>query len=92
MKVPIMTVELTEAALCQTIEEGLKTAGKSLPLSEPVTMSSKMGSPREWDSLSFVSVFTAIGAHFDVELDDDDAVHFQTAADIYRFLEEILDE
>lgn len=50
-----------------------------------------MGSPAEWDSLSFVAVFTAIGQAYDVELEDDDAFHFQSIAGIEAFLREILD-
>lgn len=87
-----MTVKLEESALCQVIEEALKAASNSAALSQPVTMSSRMGSPREWDSLSFVAVFTAVGEAFDIELDDDDAIHFQEVATMYQFLNEVLNE
>ncbi len=87
-----MTVELEETSLCTVIEDALKTASKSEALSEPVTMNSRMGSPREWDSLSFVAVFIAVSQAFDVDLDDDDAIHFQAVSPMYQFLDEILNE
>ena len=87
-----MTGEFNEAAVCAVVESALKTAASSEVLSQPVTMESTMGSPREWDSLSFVSVFMAVGESFDVDLEDDDAVYFQSTRGIYDFLEEILNE
>ena len=87
-----MPAELNEEAVCSVITEALKAANGSDSLSNPVTILSMMGSPREWDSLSFVSVFTAVGQAFDVELDDDDAIHFQTAQGIHDFLTDILSE
>jgi acyl carrier protein len=50
-----------------------------------------MGDPIEWDSLAFVTVFIAIGAAYDVELEDDDAFHFQSIAGIEAFLNDVLD-
>jgi acyl carrier protein len=85
-----MTVELTPENLCSVIEDALKASENLTSLSEPVTMTSIMGSPKEWDSLTFVSVFLGIAQAFDVELDDDDAVHFLGVQGIHNFLKEIL--
>ena len=87
-----MTEVLNETTLCVVIAETLKTAADTDKLSESVTMDSTMGSPREWDSLSFVAVFSAIGQAFGADLDDDDAIHFQATRSIYDFLYQILNE
>lgn len=87
-----MTSEFDDGHLISVVTDALKTSKKTDALSDPVTMESRMGSPKEWDSLSFVSVFLAVGEAFDVELDDDDAVHFQTMAGIKGLMLDILDE
>jgi acyl carrier protein len=81
-----MTSEITVDAVCATVERALLGATKSETLSAPVTAESRMGAPKEWDSLSFVSVFLAISCDFDIELDDDDAIHFQSIKSIKEFL------
>ena len=87
-----MAEVLNETTLCEVIAEAIRTAADTDTLSESVTMDSVMGSPREWDSLSFVAVFNAIGQAFDAGLDDDDAIHFQATRSIYDFLNQILNE
>ena len=71
--------------------DALKTASNTTALSGDVTAASRMGDPKEWDSLSFVAVFTAIGSAFDIELEDDDAFHFQSIAGIEAFLRDVLE-
>jgi acyl carrier protein len=83
-----MTVEVTREIVCQVIEDALKLAAGVNSISEPVTMKSKMGEPKEWDSLSFVAVFIAVSDTFAIELDDDDAINFRDAQSIHSFLEE----
>ena len=85
-----MTAELTMSRLCNVIEEGIKAANHGEGLTEEVTEASKMGSPREWDSLSFVAVFNAVSEAFNVELDYDDAIHFRDVKSIHGFLEEVI--
>jgi len=85
-----MTSKVTHHDLCIVIEQALKTATNSVELSESITIESKMGSPLEWDSLSFVSVFLAVSEHFGVELDDDDAILFRDARSIHKLLNEIV--
>lgn len=87
-----MSVELTEANLCQTVQEALLSVKGVAALSGPITMASRMGDPVEWDSLSFVAVFMAVGEAFDVDLEDDDAIHFQAMAPMFEFMQEIMDE
>ena len=86
-----MTSEITVEAVCATVERALLGATKSETLSAPVTAESRMGSPKEWDSLSFVSVFLAVSRDFDIDLEDDDAIHFQSVETILAFLREVLE-
>ncbi|OED49406.1 hypothetical protein AB838_06950 [Rhodobacteraceae bacterium (ex Bugula neritina AB1)] len=86
-----MPSDLTTDAICTLVSDALKTATNRDSLSGPVTAASRMGDPKEWDSLSFVAVFAAIGAAYDIELEDDDAFHFQSIAGIEGFLADVLD-
>lgn len=86
-----MPSDLNIASICAVVTDALKTASKRDALSGEVTASSRMGAPKEWDSLCFVAVFIAIGAAYDVELEDDDAFHFQSIAGIEAFLRDVLD-
>ncbi|MGH1460642.1 MAG: acyl carrier protein [Neptuniibacter sp.] len=85
-----MSSDLTTATICNIVTEALKTASKSDALSSEVTAASVMGDPIEWDSLAFVVVFISIGEAYGVELEDDDAFHFQSIAGIESFLNEVL--
>ena len=85
-----MLFDLNKAAICAVVTDALKTAVNKDSLSSEVTANSRMGDPKEWDSLSFVAVFTSIGTAFDVELEDDDAFHFQSISGIEAFLKDVL--
>lgn len=87
-----MTAELNMDHLCNVIESALKVTGNVDELSAKVTESSVMGEPREWDSLSFVGVFTAVSERFDIDVEYDDAIHFRGVQTIYSFLDEVLNE
>ena len=87
-----MPFDLNTAAIGSIVTDALKTANNKDSLSGEVTANSRMGDPKEWDSLSFVAVFIAIGAAFDVELEDDDAFHFQSISGIEAFLNDVLGE
>jgi acyl carrier protein len=86
-----MPSDLNTTSICAVVTDALKAASHSDTLSAEVNASSRMGTPKEWDSLCFVAVFIAIGAAFDVELEDDDAFHFQSIARIEAFLNDVLD-
>jgi acyl carrier protein len=85
-----MQFDLNTTAICFVVTDALKTATNKDSLSGEVTANSRMGDPKEWDSLSFVAVFTSIGVAFDVELEDDDAFHFQSISGIEAFLKDVL--
>lgn len=85
-----MTSKIAQDDLCIVVEKALINAKNTSALSESISMDSKMGSPIEWDSLSFVSVYLAVSEHFDIELDDDDAIEFRDVRSIYELLNEIV--
>lgn len=85
-----MTEVSNDVVLIDTIENTLKTASKKSELSSPITMQSAMHSPSEWDSLSFVAIFLAVHEAFDLEPEDDDAIHFMSVEGISTFLKEVL--
>lgn len=84
-----MTSKIAKDDLFTVVEKALINAKNTAALSESISIDSKMGSPIEWDSLSFVSVYLAVSEHFDVELDDDDAIQFRDVRSIYELLNEI---
>ena len=86
-----MQSNLNTDSICAVVTDALKAASNREALSDDITAGSRMGAPREWDSLSFVAVFTAIGTAYDVELEDDDAFHFRSIAGIEAFLNDVLD-
>lgn len=77
--------------ICSVVTEALKAATNRDDLPVPITEESGMNNPSEWDSLSYVVVYNSIGTEFDIELEDDDAIHFQDIRSIKRFLDEALD-
>jgi len=79
-----------DVVMIGAIENALKAATKKTELSSPITMQSKMHSPSEWDSLSFVAIFMAVHEAFDLEPEDDDAIHFVSVEGISGFLKEVL--
>lgn len=76
--------------LLKTINDTLLTACKTNELSATVGLSSKMGNPKEWDSLSFVAVYLAVTEEFNVDADDDDAIYFMSVEKIIQFLNDVL--
>lgn len=76
--------------ICQIVEQALKQVTQSGTLSAPITPDSRMNNPREWDSLAFVSVFLAVSQHFNIEVEEDDAIHFISVSGIREFLDEVL--
>ena len=79
---------MTELAndICRIVEETLKSTAKVGELKSPIRPDSSMEDIPEWDSLSFVSVFLAIGEHYDLDLEDDDAIHFTSIGGICEFV------
>lgn len=76
--------------LVSLVENSLLQVHGTDSLSAPVTPESKMGEPVEWDSLSFIAIFTAVAAGYDIELADDDAFHFTSIPAMHAFLNEVL--
>ena len=78
-----------EKELCEVIEIALNTVEPGVLETGSVTIKSELNNPREWDSLSFVSVFLAVTQHFDLEVDDEDAINFRSVKEILAFMREI---
>ena len=76
----------------EIVSDTLLTISDKAELSGPVTEDAEMGAPAEWDSLSFIVVFNAISEILDVELEDDDAIHFTSIPAMHAFLNEIMEE
>ncbi len=76
--------------LVELVGDALRQVHGKDELSAPVTPDSKMGEPPEWDSLSFIAIFTSMAEKYDVELADDDAFHFTSLPAMHAFLNEIL--
>ena len=78
-----------EIKICQVVQ---KTLCENLPqneLSKPITPQSTMATVEEWDSLSFVNVFLSVSAHFQIDVEEDDAIHFQSIQGIRELIEVI---
>jgi acyl carrier protein len=84
-----MTAEITMDRVCAVVEDAIRTAANKPELSAPVTPQSRMGEPREWDSLSFVVVFNAVSEAFGVDLEDDDAIHLTSIPSMFELLQDI---
>ena len=69
-------IEVIEATLCEQSgnEELTLCAGDS------------METIAEWDSLSFMNVFSAVNEAFDIDPDFDDAVHYTSVATLHGYL------
>lgn len=52
-----------------------------------VSADDSMETVAAWDSLSFMSVFEAVNAAFEIEPDFDDAVHYTSIAALRDYLE-----
>ena len=71
------------------INEIIEIVSAELNKDKTVTIdeNSAMNNPAEWDSMSFVGIFLAITAHFDLDVDDDDAMKFVSIKSIADFIE-----
>jgi acyl carrier protein len=84
-----MAADITVERVCAIVEQAILIASNKDTLSAPVGPQSRMGSPREWDSLSFVVVFNAISEAFEVELEDDDAIQLTSIPTMVELLQDI---
>jgi acyl carrier protein len=84
-----MPGDITVERVCAVVEQAIRIASNKDNLSEAIGPHSRMGVPREWDSLSFVVVFNAIAEAFGVELEDDDAIHLTSIPTMVELLQDI---
>ena len=78
----------TEDRVIEIVSRELKNSSNSgQPIS--VTPESAMRNPEEWDSLNFVRILTAICEEFNLDIDDEDAVHFTSVKEITKFIDSL---
>ena len=77
-----------EARIVEIIESTLReqSGNKELVL----CADDSMETIAEWDSLTFISVFSAINKAFGIDPDFDDAVHYLSIPSLHRYLERVV--
>lgn len=73
----------TEERIIAIIQDAVNEGGRESGL---ITSQSSMGNPRAWDSMVFIEIFEAVASEFNLDLSDDDAVHFMSVTDIVSFV------
>ncbi len=76
--------------LCEIVTTDLLSSSGKTELSAPLGADAAMGTVSEWDSLSFVAVFTGVAEALDLDLDEDDAIHFTSIEAMHDFLSELM--
>ena len=77
---------MLEHDLIKIVEEVL-TEGGSKSISSRITIDSKLNTPPEWDSLNFVNVFMTVVEKLELDVEDDDAIHFTSIRGMKIFIE-----
>ncbi len=78
-----------ETEICHVVNQALCENLSREALSSPITADASMATVAEWDSLSFVNVFLSVSAHFELDVEEDDAIYFQSVQGIRELIEEI---
>lgn len=78
-----------ESEICKVVEMALCENLSVKNLASSITREASMANISEWDSLSFVAVFLSVSEHFKLDVEEDDAIHFQSVQDICNLIEEI---
>ena len=76
--------ESLEARVIEIVEATLREQSGNRELT--VCAGDSMETLAEWDSLTFMSVFSAVNAAFGLEPDFDDAVHYISVASLRGYL------
>lgn len=75
-----------EQRIIEIIQDALSKTGAAPEV--PITADDSMETVAAWDSLSFMSVFTAINEAFGVNPDFDDAIHYTSVKTLHAYLKE----
>lgn len=78
-----------EIEICQVVQKTLCENLSQKELTTPITPQATMATIEEWDSLSFVTVFLSVSEHFEIDVEEDDAIHFQSIQGIRELIEDI---
>ena len=76
-----------EARLIAIIETTLRQQSGNAALT--LRPEDSMETVAEWDSLSFMSVFSAINEAFGIDPDFDDAIHYTSVSSLHDYLETV---
>ena len=75
-----------EQKIIEIVQEALRN--NSAEQDVTVTAADSMETLAAWDSLTFMSVFLAINAAFELEPDFDEAIHYISVPLLYAYLKE----
>ncbi len=78
-----------ETEICQVVQKALCEHLSVDQLSASITAESSMDNIKEWDSLSFVTVFFTVAEHFELDVEEDDAIYFRSIDGIHELIREI---
>jgi acyl carrier protein len=73
-----------EQRVIEIVQETLR--GKKNDVAIEISADDSMESVSAWDSLSFMSIFTAINEAFSVDPDFDDAIHYTSVRSLCDYL------
>lgn len=77
-----------EARIVEIIESTLRKQSSNPALT--LCAGDSMETIAEWDSLTFMSVFSAINDAFGIDPDFDDAIHYLSIPSLHRYLERVV--
>ena len=63
-----------------------RTIKKSSGEEPNITLKSRLNEPASWDSINFINVFQNICEEFNIDADDEDAIHFLSVSQIIEFV------
>jgi acyl carrier protein len=75
-----------EQRIIAIVQDALRTGSQQNGI--VVTGDDSMETVTAWDSLTFMTVFTAINDAFGVDPDFDDAIHYTSVRSLYDYLKE----
>lgn len=75
-----------EQKIIRIVGESLRSKNGDLDIE--ITVDDSMETVAAWDSLTFMSIFTAINESFGLDPDFDDAIHYTSVKMLYAYLKE----
>jgi len=76
--------DLLEQRIIEIVQTALRNANNDLDV--VITPDDSMETVPAWDSLSFMSIFTAINEAFALHPDFDDAIHYTSVKTLHEYI------